>query len=327
MPSTAPEGRLHVAVGVLTDRHGRVLLTRRPAGKELAGLWEFPGGKIAPGETPRAALAREFDEELGLRVERARPLIRIDHAYPHRRVLLEVMRVTRVRGRAHGREGQRLRWVAPGDLLQHDLLAANRAIVHAVRLPPVYGITAARRYGVEDMLRRLERALAGGLRMVQVREPQMDDGELADFAARVRRLCAPSGAWMLLNAAPEFARACGADGVHLSGTRWRALDARPLPERMWVAASAHSAAELRAVRALGVDFAVLGPVAATASHPQAPELGWRAFARLAADAGMPVYAIGGMAMTDVARARRAGAQGVAAIRGVWDEHSTRPSGA
>jgi len=323
MRNTVPDDCLHVAVGVLTDRNGRVLLTRRPAGKELAGLWEFPGGKIQPGETPRAALARELDEELGIRVERARPLIRIDHHYPHRRVLLEVMQVTRARGRATGREGQRLRWAAPETLLEHDLLAANRAIVHAVRLPPLYGVTAAHRYGATDMLRRLDAALAAGLRLVQVREPQMDAAQLRAFARRVRESCARSGAWMLLNADPALALECGADGVHLSGARWRAMTARPLPAELWVAASVHDEAGLDTVRALGVDFAVLGPVCATATHPDADPLGWKRFARIVRAAGIPVYAIGGMTLGEEGRARRAGGQGIAAIRDLWEGDMAR----
>ncbi len=104
----------HVVAGILRDAQGRVLLAQRPAGKHLAGLWEFPGGKVEEGEAPVDALARELREEIGIVVESAQPLIGIPHAYPEKTILLDVWRVTRYSGTSHSHEGQRLAWVEPG---------------------------------------------------------------------------------------------------------------------------------------------------------------------------------------------------------------------
>src|SRR5688572_32259365 len=95
--------RVHVVAGVLRDVRGRILLARRTAGRDLAGAWEFPGGKVEPGETPEAALARELEEELGIRIGASTPLIRVPQAYAHKRIVLDVRVVATFDGTAHGR--------------------------------------------------------------------------------------------------------------------------------------------------------------------------------------------------------------------------------
>jgi 8-oxo-dGTP diphosphatase len=120
---------IRVAAGVLADASGRVLVSRRPADKHAGGAWEFPGGKLAEGETPRAGLDRELAEELGIRVTGAEPLVDYTHAYPDRDVSLHVFRVTSWEGEPRGLEGQPLRWVAVAELLDAGLLPADRPIV------------------------------------------------------------------------------------------------------------------------------------------------------------------------------------------------------
>ncbi len=127
---------VHVTAGVLADSEGRVLVAQRPVGKHLAGRWEFPGGKLNPGEAPLAGLKRELAEELGVTLEEAEPLIRLHHDYPDRRVLLDVWRVTRYGGTPASLDGQALDWVAPDRLPSIDLLEADRPIITALRLPP-----------------------------------------------------------------------------------------------------------------------------------------------------------------------------------------------
>ena len=134
--STEQDARaIHVAAAVLFDRQGRVLIAQRPAGKHLAGSWEFPGGKIEPGETRTGALARELKEELGVAIEHPRPLLRLRHEYPYGDVLLDVWVVRRYRGEPRGLDGQALRWCRRGELGSAELLPADRPIVAALRLP------------------------------------------------------------------------------------------------------------------------------------------------------------------------------------------------
>ena len=111
-PSTGPE-RLAVAVGVLRDANGRVLVAQRVTADRYRGLWEFPGGKLEPGESVDQALSRELYEELGVHVQASEPLIEIGYDYPDRRVRLCVHSVSAYAPAPCGRAGQALRWVSP----------------------------------------------------------------------------------------------------------------------------------------------------------------------------------------------------------------------
>ena len=296
---------------------GSFLLGQRPAGKVYAGYWEFPGGKIEPGEAPLAALERELHEELGISVERAYPWLTRDYDYAHAAVRLRFFRVVAWSGTLHGRESQRFAWQAPDAVSVDPLLPANAPILRALRLPSIYGITHAAELGEREFLVRLERALAGGLKLVQVREKGMSRDALLRFAADVVRLAHARGARVLVNADAGVARRVGADGVHLTSTQLKQLDRRP--ESGLVGASCHDADELARAQALGVDFAVLGPVRPTSTHPGAAGMGWEGLAALLRDCTLPVYALGGLRPSDLERAWEAGAHGISMMRGAWPE--------
>lgn len=317
MPNTAASGTVHVAAGLLFQ-DGRVFIARRAANSHQGGKWEFPGGKLSPGETVLAALQRELHEELGIEVQAASPFMQVWHRYPDKEVLLDVWRVTACRGAPHGREGQEARWAAPSELVALEFPAADLPVLRRLWLPPIYLISDAARIGKQKFSALLESALNAGARLVQLREPRMGEAEFRAYAAEVIALCRRYGAKILLNAPPELAVALGADGVHLKSAQLVNLEERPLGNEFWVAASCHDAGELKHAAEIGADFAVLGPVAPTASHPGAAPLGWEKFGALCRAAGLPVYALGGMRAVDLPRARAAGAQGLAMIRGVWD---------
>ena len=120
---------IRVAAAVLHDAEGRILVGQRPAGKTLAGLWEFPGGKLEPGEAAEAALRRELFEELGIRVQSCRPLMQLLYEYPERYVELLVWTVEHFDGEARGLEGQALRWVSVQELRTLAVLPADLPII------------------------------------------------------------------------------------------------------------------------------------------------------------------------------------------------------
>jgi 8-oxo-dGTP diphosphatase len=133
---SAGEGSLtdhiHVVAGALYDAQGRVLITQRPAGKPLAGRWEFPGGKLHDGEAPYAGLVRELREELDVEVRSAEPLLRYDVDYPGRTITLDTWLVTSWTGTVRGLDGQAWKWVEPALLEREDILEADLAIVEAL---------------------------------------------------------------------------------------------------------------------------------------------------------------------------------------------------
>ena len=134
-----------------------------------AGYWEFPGGKVEPGEPAARALARELHEELGIDVERAYPWITREYVYPHGHVRLNFFRVTQWRGEPHPREEQAIAWQAPGASTVQPMLPANAPVLASLVLPFEYAVTDAARYGVAAMLEKLRARLESGLKLVQVR--------------------------------------------------------------------------------------------------------------------------------------------------------------
>jgi len=299
---------VEVAVAVLERADGGVLLARRPPGKPYAGWWEFPGGKIRPGEDAAAALARELHEELGVVVRTAYPWLTREHVYPHAHVRLRFHRVTAWSGDPQPREHQALAWQRPEAPTVAPILPANGPVFAALALPLEYAITDARRLGVEASFVALERRLATGLRLVQVRDRGLPGRDA--FIRRVVAVAHRYGARVLVGGGPALG-----DGLHYSAAELAALSERP--RGGLAAASCHDGAELARAVALGLDFVVLGPVKASATHPGARPLGWARFAELALGAALPVYAIGGLLPEDLDEARRAGAHGLAMIRGAW----------
>ncbi len=319
MSDSTWSGVLHVVAAALIDERGRVLLARRHDHLHQGGLWEFPGGKLEAGEAVPAALARELREEIGVEPAAARPLIRVSHRYPEGTVLLDVWRVNQWQGVPHGRESQVIEWVALSDLHRRSFPAADAPVITALRLPPRYLITPEPEGDTTRFLDNLQHSLEAGVHLVQLRAKSCGRTAYAELARAAASLCSEFGAKLLLNAESEQVSELGAQGVHLDSRRLHTLSERPLGPEYWVGASCHGPHDLQQARAIGADFAVLSPVRPTASHPGAAAMGWACFAKWAEDASLPVYALGGMEVADMDSAWNHGAQGIAAIRGLWGE--------
>ncbi len=308
--------RQHIVAAAVV-RDGKVLLTRRHTDAHQGGLWEFPGGKVEPGEGVTSALARELDEELGICLESLTPLISIPHDYPDKSIMLDVWRIDRFSGEPHGREGQPLEWVAIDALQQREFPRANLPVITAMQLPPYYLITPDPAKEGGQFLDRLVASLQAGVQLVQLRAKSLRQDEYCALATEVKVLCDRFGAMLLLNGAVDVVLEVGADGLHLSGSELMSLSRRPLGRDFKLSASCHNATELKHACDVGVDFVVLSPVMPTNTHPGAETLGWQQFAQLLQAVSVPVYALGGMTLDDLPTAQRAGAQGVAAIGALW----------
>ncbi len=317
---------VEVVAGVITDARGRVLLSRRTEGRDLAGLWEFPGGKREPGETPEAALARELQEELGIEARIGGHLITVPQAYPGKRLRLDVRSVTRWDGIPRGREGQALAWVPPHKLPSYTMPPADIPVVGVLLQPDRYAIspepdtdgTEVPAQARDGWLAGLDATLAAGISRIQVRLPGVEDAAVRqDLVAAAAERCRAAGAELLVNADLALAQALGI-GLHLRASQLAGMDERPvLAEGALLGASCHDEAGLVHAARLGCDFAVLGAVKPTATHPGRPGIGWEAFARLREGVSLPIYGLGGLGPSDLDEARRHGAQGIAAIRGLW----------
>jgi 8-oxo-dGTP diphosphatase len=309
---------VEVAAAVMLRADGReFLLAQRPEGKVYAGYWEFPGGKVEPGETVRAALIRELQEELGITVTVCSPWLTRQFTYPHATVRLNFWRVTAWEGEigiTAPLEHSAVEWQEPGAAATvAPILPANDPILKALSLPTMMAITNAEQEGTERQLERLEEALSGGLRLIQIRDKGWPPAQRLWFAEAVCRLARGHGALVVINDDEAIARQVGADGVHLSAARLLACTQRP--DFAWVGASCHDAAEITRAGELGLDYALLGPVLATPTHPEASGLGWPEFARQLAGNTLPTLALGGMKPEMLADAQTHGAHGIALMRG------------
>lgn len=306
-----------VAAAVIVHEDGKFLLAQRPEGKPYAGYWEFPGGKVEPGESVYDALVREIQEELGIKVMQAYPWITQIFSYPHALVKLHFYRVTQWQGEPYPHENQAFSWQYINKVNVSPLLPANGPVLQALSLPAIYGISNAAELGKEGFLARLESALKSGLKIVQVREKQMTVNDLTSFATEVVSLGKTYGAKVVINSDVVLAAKVGAEGVHLTSQQLMRIEARP--DAGLVGASCHNREDLERAAALNLDYALLGPVLPTLSHPDSPVLGWAAFGEVMKDLPMPVYALGGLASADLVTAWRYGAHGIAMLRGVWED--------
>lgn len=307
-------GIVEVAAAVIERPDGAFLMASRPEGKAYAGWWEFPGGKVEPGETARHALDRELREELGIRVTEAWPWLTRSFVYPHAHVMLRFFRVTGWEGEPHPHEGQVLAWTRAHEPEVAPILPANGPILKGLRLPLEYAISAASDLGEEAFLQRLDQRLAQGLGFVQLREKQLAPPALECLARVVAAKCQAHGALLAVNSDIPLARRLGV-GAHLPSALLMGLANRPDLE--WVGASCHTPEELARAAELELDWVVLAPVQTTSSHPEAAPLGWPRFTELIRDYPLPVYALGGLSGADLPKARNAGAHGVALRSAAW----------
>lgn len=324
--------RIQVTAGVVRRADGKVLVAQRPAGKSLAGAWEFPGGKLEEGEDRFAGLCREFAEELGSSVEAARPLIRYVYRYPELTVDLDAWLVERWHGEPHGLEGQAVAWHHPTELMSIGLLPADTAILRALALPSVIGIIPP---DVPDEARLLdglellgERGIVG---LVLLRNPGLSGATLAKVAAGAACRLAGTATRLILHGDPRELAGLIHDpplslaprlgsvlaGVHLPARLLNSLGERLVGAGVLLGVSCHDEVQLSKALDLGADYAFLGPVLPTASHPGEPGIGWERFELLVRDFPIPVYAIGGLGPGDLEEAWLRGAQGIAAIRSLW----------
>jgi 8-oxo-dGTP diphosphatase len=299
-----------VAVGVLLRPDGAVLLADRPAGKPYAGYWEFPGGKIEPGESVEHALARELHEELGIDIGPATPWITFEFDYPHAYVRLHFCRVSDWRGAPHGREGQRTIFHRRDAPAPTPLLPAAVPALRWLGLPAIAAEVDVEAAPAATLLAQIDAALASGTRLLLLRRRgcaaprpsfQRSVHEIVRRAAAHLALVVVEGELAGLDAAAVC-------GVLLDGHALGQATVRPAAD--WVGAAVADRSQLELAARLGCDFALAGPVLPAPAGGK-PALLWHGVAEFARRAPLPVFACGGLAAADLARAQHAGAHGVA----------------
>lgn len=312
---------VYVAVAVIRDEQGRLLIAKRHEFQDQGGLWEFPGGKLNKGEHVIDALQREIKEETKLILNNFRPLLKVEHTYPNKTVLLDVWLAGGVNSNdAVGREGQELKWIKPSELEQYNFPAANNQIIDAVTLPNLHVITGKFENSTE-FSHKLMNALQLGCGLVQLRSKMDCNESYFELSVRARLLCKQHRAKLMLNIPIDEFNYHSADGVHLTSDILMSLslqDLIPLYQQgKLVSASTHNQKEIDKANELLLDYIFLSPVNATKSHPDATPLGWDKFTELSQTAQCAVFALGGVNKNDLDSTISAGGTGIAAINSLW----------
>ena len=313
---------VHVAVGVIVNVDGKILIAKRALSAHQGGLWEFPGGKVDAGETVQQALIRELREELAIEVVTCEPLIQIRHHYSDKSVLLDVYKITQFNGEPRGNEGQPILWADAKQLHEFEFPAANHPIINAINLPSTYMITGGFQDEAEFSM-RLDRALAVGIKIVQLRIENFDLKQHQALLEIAVSSVNKTSAHLMINTTPasfsEILKNCTGSniGLHLSSKRAAMHSMRPVDDNIMLGVSCHNAEEISHAQKIGADYLLISPVLPTRSHPAVSPLGWSAFANLVELANVPVYALGGVGDGDVLAAQKNGAQGVAGISAWW----------
>ena len=328
----------HVAVAVIL-RNNYILISKRDKNVAQGDLWEFPGGKVEANESVLQALYRELDEELGIRVEQAHPLITIPYSYVNKfekteainvvqeslsNVLLDVWIVTRFSGRALSKENQPIKWVSQKQLTTIDFPAANRHIISALSLPDTYVISpdidVSDTIAKEKLIQDFRKLCQQGHSLMQLRFRKNSPDSF--FIQELCQIAKNSQVKLQLNSSliDLYSNEDTQLGIHLSSRDLynKQTISSLTSKSTYYSASCHQLEDIIQANKLGIDFIVLSPIQKTNSHPQAQTLGWQQFKELTKHAQMPVYALGGMQIEDIEKAKLAGAQGIAAISAFWD---------
>ncbi len=311
--------RTHVAVGVIynSDKN-KVLITKRTARQHLAGLWEFPGGKLEENEDVLPALSRELYEELGIVVKDAKQFTTVLYDYPDKKVFLDVWKVFEWSGEPISKENQEIAWSRISELYKYEFPEANKHIIQTLSLSSIYVISQESYEDTARLLSVAGKCFSSGLKLFQLRLKSRDESDLSVLVKELAKLAKKNNAKLILNGVPSDVNRYNVDGLHLKSNMLMSYESRPISEDYILGASCHNEEELVRAEELNVNYAFISPVLKTSSHPEQNAIGWDSFSKLTRKVNFPVYALGGMTPTDLKIAKLHNAYGVAMIGAIWN---------
>jgi 8-oxo-dGTP diphosphatase len=292
-------------------------LGKRLDSQSWAGWWEFPGGKLETNESPSEALKREIFEELGVVIKKYKQWTTRRVVEKNKITILYFFLITSWTGMVEGKEGQELQWVNLKKYNTTKVLPPNQVIHHALKndLPDIYAITNFQETSSDSFFQALKRQVNDGLRLIQIREKNLIESELEVLIIRIKKILQHTNVRIIINSNVDLANKYELDGVHLNSKQLHEL--KYYPKDLLVGVSCHSENDLIVAEEKNADFAVLGSVKATHTHPDIEPIGWEKFNKLVNNSNIPIYSIGGMTKNDILSSFDCGAIGIASQRAIW----------
>ncbi len=308
---------IQIVAALIESRSQTILLARRRSPPELAGMWEFPGGKIEDNENPETALRREIREELGLEIGACVFFMRTIKTESNRVMDMQIFRVLNWQGQATGKEGQEIVW-APRDSLSHyQMPILDQPIATALSWPQKILITPEP-FEADHFLEKLAHALTLGVAWVHLRSRKLSSNKLKILAKEVRNLTFQHGVKASFNNNIALALELGFDGAHFPSNQTHSFVPRnELPKGFLLGMSCHHAIDIQTANKIGFDYVFISPIKKTTSHPEQSELKWTGFRTLLEKSNGPAFALGGLSNADLKQAINAGALGIASISAFW----------
>ena len=304
---------IEVVAGVIRRGDGKILICLRPKYLDQGGLWEFPGGKREDGESRIGALRRELNEELGIEIRSALPLLRLTHRYPNKTVDLDVWEVSAWRGSARGREGQKIKWVTPSMLGCYAFPEANRTIITAAGLPRVASVMPELRGDTALSLATLDAWLSAGARCFVLCDQYLIDNPDNRILAQIGHRMSRFNAKLVLDWSVRTSTAAtDVDHRQLLESIKGQIDCGIL-----AGSPCRTPAHLEQARQVGADLLFIGPLDSADFATSNDAINWLDTLRLAARTTIPAFAFGNLGPQDTAQAIASGCQGVLLPSFVW----------
>lgn len=301
---------IKVVVGVLHNKNGQFLIAKRQNHQFMGEFWEFPGGKIEPGESAESAIKRELKEELNIDIKALSYHRTIFHTYPDRKIELNVYCINKYNNTPIGAEGQTIVWKKAHELKPYKLLPTMKTLITSIKLPNKYWITPSSNHQSKAWMKKFEEKLTKDIKLIQLRSKnKLDSG----FIAEIYHECQQHNLKLLLNTIDKTFKESFCDGWHLTTNEMFEYTHRPCSENKLLGVSTHNIDEAMTAQKMGADFIVISPIQPTATHPNTKALGWENAKKVTNKITIPVYFLGGMTLKDLDKTLKFGAQGIAGV--------------
>lgn len=310
----ANEKLVHVAVGVITNKRGEVLVSLRHPDAHQGGLWEFPGGKVDAGESVATALCREFREELGITPTVFFPFKKILHQYSDKAVLLDVWLIRNYEGNPRGCEGQEIAWQALDSLSYEDFPVANKPIINALHLPKRIPITPELE-SFSAFKTLLAHWMKEGCQLGYFQQNDLPADIYRQWLSSALDYCVDKNLGLIADYG-KFESSLASttpQGIHVDSSVLMELRQRPAAPDCYFSATCHNDKELQKAEALNADFVFLAPASVVDETSNCSEAMWNTFTRLVEGVSLPVYALNGKSPDSSEEAVSHGAFGIAGI--------------